>query len=394
MGDATVSSFETNTMPSTSRTPVSTAMATAEKTEKFTGIDFKRWKQKMFFYLTTLSLQRFINEDVSVLEEGNPDNKKLIVTEKYKTEDAGLKKFVAAKFLDYKMVDSKTVMSQVQELQVIIHDLLAEGMVNNETFQVAAFFEKLPPSWKDFKNYLKHKRNEMTLEDLIVRLRIEEDNKAAEKKARGNSIIMGENIVEDGPNKSKKRKKPFGPKNYPSKKKFKGDCHNCGKTKHKAVECRVPKKKKKKDQANMVDTNGDVENLCAMMTECNLVGNLTKWWLDSGATSHVCAVREAFAIYSPAAPNATIFIENSAMAKVEGYGRMLIALAAVYVLEIYQIDVKTTFLNGELEEELYIEQPEGFVVPDKENKVYKLVKSLYGLKQAPKQWHAKFDQDK
>ena len=72
--------------------------------------------------------------------------------------------------------------------------------------------------------------------------------------------------------------------------------------------------------------------------------------------------------------------------------RMLISLAAVYDLEIHQMDVKIALLNRELEEEIYMEQPEGFVVPGKENKVCKLVKSLYGLKQAPKQWHAKFDQ--
>ena len=72
--------------------------------------------------------------------------------------------------------------------------------------------------------------------------------------------------------------------------------------------------------------------------------------------------------------------------------RLLVALAAVYGLEIHQMDVKTAFLNGELEEEIYIEQPEDFVVPGKEKKVCKLIKSLYGLKQAPKQWHAKFDQ--
>ena len=71
--------------------------------------------------------------------------------------------------------------------------------------------------------------------------------------------------------------------------------------------------------------------------------------------------------------------------------RLLIALAAVYDLQIHQMDVKTTFLNGELEEEIYMEQPEGFIVPGQENKVCRLVKSLYGLKQAPKQWHAKFD---
>ncbi|KAK4386219.1 hypothetical protein Sango_2492500 [Sesamum angolense] len=96
---------------------------------------------------------------------------------KYKTEDADLKKFIVEKFLDFKMVDSKTVMNQVQEFQMILHDLHAEGMKLNESFQVAAMIEKLPPLWKDFKNYLKHKWKEMGLEDLIVRLRIEEDNR-------------------------------------------------------------------------------------------------------------------------------------------------------------------------------------------------------------------------
>ena len=76
---------------------------------------------------------------------------------KYKTEDAGLKKFVVGKFLEYKMVDSKTLMSQVQELQIILHEIHAEKMVLSESFQVSAIIKKLPPSWKEFKNYLKHK---------------------------------------------------------------------------------------------------------------------------------------------------------------------------------------------------------------------------------------------
>ena len=56
------------------------------------------------------------------------------------------------------------------------------------------------------------------------------------------------------------------------------------------------------------------------------------------------------------------------------------------------MDVKKDKLNGELEEEIYMEQPGGFIIPGKEKKVCILVKSLYGLKQAPKQWNAKFDQ--
>ena len=140
-----------------------------------------------------------------------------------------LKKITVAKFLDYKMIDSKTVVTQVQELQVIIHDFLAKGinlfnayvrnikfffnthiifnigLIVNNAFQVTAIIEKLPPLWKDFKNYLKHKRKEMIVEDLIVRLKIEEDNKAAEKSSRGNSAISGVNFVEEDPTKLKKK---------------------------------------------------------------------------------------------------------------------------------------------------------------------------------------------
>nr|KAJ0217072.1 hypothetical protein LSAT_V11C300142760 [Lactuca sativa] len=71
--------------------------------------------------------------------------------------------------------------------------------------------------------------------------------------------------------------------------------------------------------------------------------------------------------------------------------RLLLALAAIHNLVIHQMDVKTAFLNGDLDEEIYMKQPEGFVMPGNEHKVCKLKKSLYGLKQAPKQWHQKFD---
>ncbi|GJV18870.1 zinc finger, CCHC-type containing protein [Tanacetum coccineum] len=72
--------------------------------------------------------------------------------------------------------------------------------------------------------------------------------------------------------------------------------------------------------------------------------------------------------------------------------RLLLALAAIHNLVIHQMDVKIIFLNGDLDEEVYMKQPEGFVMPGNEHKVCKLVKSLYGLKQAPKQWHQKFDE--
>ncbi|GKF06547.1 retrovirus-related pol polyprotein from transposon TNT 1-94, partial [Tanacetum coccineum] len=54
---------------------------------------------------------------------------------------------------------------------------------------------------------------------------------------------------------------------------------------------------------------------------------------------------------------------------------------------IYQMDVKTTFVNGELKEEVYVSQPEGFVDPDHPTHLYRLKKALYGLKQAPREWY-------
>ena len=59
---------------------------------------------------------------------------------------------------------------------------------------------------------------------------------------------------------------------------------------------------------------------------------------------------------------------------------MLIAIAALHNLEIHQMDVKTTFLNGDLNKEIYMDQPEGFISLEQEKKVCRLVKSLYGLK--------------
>uniref|UniRef100_A0A2N9GK36 Retrovirus-related Pol polyprotein from transposon TNT 1-94 n=1 Tax=Fagus sylvatica TaxID=28930 RepID=A0A2N9GK36_FAGSY len=70
--------------------------------------------------------------------------------------------------------------------------------------------------------------------------------------------------------------------------------------------------------------------------------------------------------------------------------RIILALVAHFDLELQQMDVKTAFLNGDLEEEVYMKQPEGFPSSDGEHLVCKLKKSIYGLKQASRQWYLKF----
>ncbi|KAJ7954712.1 Retrovirus-related Pol polyprotein from transposon TNT 1-94 [Quillaja saponaria] len=71
--------------------------------------------------------------------------------------------------------------------------------------------------------------------------------------------------------------------------------------------------------------------------------------------------------------------------------RLVVALAAQNSWSIFQLDVKSTFLHGELEEQVFIDQPPGYVKLGSEHKVYKLKKALYGLKQAPQAWYSRID---
>ncbi|CAL1371306.1 unnamed protein product [Linum trigynum] len=71
--------------------------------------------------------------------------------------------------------------------------------------------------------------------------------------------------------------------------------------------------------------------------------------------------------------------------------RTVLGLAASLNMEVEQMDVKTTFLTSDLEEEIYMQQPEGFKKEKKEDYVCRLRNSLYGLKQAPRQWYRKFE---
>ena len=72
--------------------------------------------------------------------------------------------------------------------------------------------------------------------------------------------------------------------------------------------------------------------------------------------------------------------------------RLLLAIAAQKDWRLYQLDVKSTFLNGYLQEKIYVKQPKGFVNEGEEDKVYLLKKAFYGLKQAPRAWYSRINE--
>jgi hypothetical protein len=370
--------------------------AHAEKPEKFNGTNFKQWQQKMLFYLTTLNMSRYLKEEAPKVTTDSdmqtvyaadawkhadyicrnyvlnglantlynvycsmPTAKDLweSLDHKYKTEDAGAKKWIAGRFLEYKMTNSKTVVSQVQELQVLIHDMHAERMAISEPFQVAAVIEKLPPGWKDFKNYLKHKRKEMTMEDLILRLRIEEDNRGSEKKF--NVATEKANIVEhrQSSKTNSGRGSKLAPKGGISKpSKFQGKCYNCDKVGHRSSDCKKPKKPNKKKEANMVnDISKEMSDidLCATVSEVNLVGsNPREWWIDTGATRHICSDKAIFSSLQASDAGEKLYMGNSATSTIEGEGTVILKMTSGKNLTLknvlYVPDIRKNLVSGSL----------------------------------------------
>jgi hypothetical protein len=71
--------------------------------------------------------------------------------------------------------------------------------------------------------------------------------------------------------------------------------------------------------------------------------------------------------------------------------RLILSYACSKNIKVYQMDVKSTFLNGEIEEEIYIEQLEGFQLSENTDYVCKLKKALYGLKKDPRAWYSRLD---
>ncbi|KAK4407668.1 hypothetical protein Sango_0347800 [Sesamum angolense] len=310
--------------------------------KKFSGNDFKRWHQKMLFYLTTLNLARFLSEEAPVVPEGESDTKKRAAIDAWGHGDFLCRNYILNGLSDTLYVYSSATTTRALwesleknrgcRLEEVhsrkVFGVQNEGMKLSESFQVAAMIEKLPLLWKDFKNYLKHKRKEMGLEDLIVRLRIEEDNRLSEMKSEKLKIEAKANLMEQNGDTSIKRKNvDYRPKKGRAKM-IKGNCYNYGKPNHMAKDCRLTKK----NQAHVSEVMsvpidlGEL-NLSTVVFEANLVHNPREWWIDTGATRHICSDKEMFSTYTPI-NGRKLFMENSATSNIVGICNVVLKMTS------------------------------------------------------------------
>ncbi|GJS86460.1 zinc finger, CCHC-type containing protein [Tanacetum coccineum] len=170
---------------------------------------------------------------------------------KYMAEDSSSKKFLVSNFNNYKMVDSRPVMEQYNELLRILGQYTQHGLKMDESISVSSIIDKLPPSWKDFKHTLKHGKDDLSLVQLGSHLRIEESLRAQDSdKGKGKEVTgPSVNMAEEGKNKNNKQNK--GKKRdykehgsgLGSNKKPKLECWKCGKTGHFKRDCHSGNKK-------------------------------------------------------------------------------------------------------------------------------------------------------
>ncbi|GJW39156.1 zinc finger, CCHC-type containing protein [Tanacetum coccineum] len=250
------------------------------------------------------------------------------------------------------MVNSRPVMEQYNELLRILGQYTQHGLKIDESIFVSSIIDKLPPSCKDFKHTLKHGKDDLSLVQLGSHLRIEKSLKAQDSdKGKGKEVAgPSVNMTEEGKNKNNKQNK--GKKRdfkehgsgSGSNKKPKLECWKCGKTGHFKRDCRSGNKKNanaggsgkgSKDHShdqgeNLVPVwNKFVKFFVSLISEAFYVQvDAIAWWIDSGATTHVCKDRCWFKTYEPVEDGSVLYMGDDHFAHVHRKGSVVLEFSS------------------------------------------------------------------
>ncbi|KAK9732793.1 hypothetical protein RND81_04G022700 [Saponaria officinalis] len=218
---------------------------------------------------------------------------------KYGADDAGKKKYVVGKWLEFQMVDGKPIMEEVHVYENLCADVVNEGMKLDDIFMANANLVESggPSNFEKFKGKGKAK------------------------------VGPGKNqgpIKKNGPGKHTKPvakiQKPKGPI----------VCYVCGKTGHKSYQCT----EKKTTEANVAVTD-DV--IAAVVVEANLVGNTAEWILDTGACRHLCADKGLFAEFEEVADGECVYMGNSTSVLITGKDKIFLKLTSGKTLALTNV---------------------------------------------------------
>ncbi|KAL0317130.1 UNVERIFIED_CONTAM: hypothetical protein Sangu_2127300, partial [Sesamum angustifolium] len=352
---------------------ISKALPDLSKLEPLDGTNYKRWSQKLLIFFEQLDVDYVLfmtapepdvhtetssvaltpvayGDAVNVRVKYDRDNKTVRGT----GDDAGRKKYVVGKWLQFHMTDDKPIMDQVHEYENLVADVLSEGMKMCDVLQANVLLEKFPSSWSEYRNHLKHKKKDLNLQELISHMRTEEANRLKDKEISNSSISFKANLVESSPSR-KDRFQPKGKKFQKGgqQKTFKGNdgkiqktkvtCYCCGKLGHKAYQCfqrkdqQKPNYKPPSQPRPQINLTEQEEVIAAVVVEANLMENKIDWILDTGASKHFCSNKELFQDFEEARDGECVFMGNSTTAGVLGKGKIFLKLTSGKTLALIDV---------------------------------------------------------
>ncbi|KAL5551471.1 hypothetical protein UlMin_001647 [Ulmus minor] len=214
--------------------------------DQFDGTNFTRWKGNLFFLFTVLKIAYKRAEDkvmcrghiLNTLSDRLYDLYNSMDTPKEICTD----KFLILKYFEFTMVETKHVLDQIHELQIMLSKLYELKVEISESCQVGPIIMKSPPSWNDYRKKLLHRRDDISLEELQKHLRIEEETRSRDQKnvPHDSSKV---NIIEGNNRKRKNNQKNNNTNNKfkkisSTKKIFSGNFFRCGKKGHRISDCK------------------------------------------------------------------------------------------------------------------------------------------------------------